>query len=336
MIRFIPLILFLLFLGGCSKPSVYDKQFLQFGTLIEVSLVSDTPETAEKLFTQIEGYLSEKNQQWHGWREGTLMTFNKNLLSRPSTEVPPELTELIELSNWGYKNSEGRFNPAMGKLIAAWGFHAKQQPDRATIERIQADIPTMDDLVIEQGMAHSLNPELQLDFGAVAKGLAVKQIAELIRQAGINDFIINAGGDIQATGKHLQRNWKVGIEDPFSEGVIGGVDVSNASVFTSGNYRRFYIDEQGQKRHHIINPFTGNPSEQISASTVITDDPAIADIAATTLMLTDIENLKHITNLLGIQKFLLISESGTAYLSPQMQQMISWEPGNQLEVVLIQ
>ena len=250
-----------------------------------------------------------------------------------AVEIPPQLDHLIRLSRQYYDLSEGLFNPALGKLVAAWGFHQQQPPDKALIADIQRDIPDMWDLLLEDKYALSLNPHLQLDFGAVAKGTAIKQIAGLLRQQQYRHFIINAGGDIYAEGQKHQRHWRVAIENPYREGIIATLELPPAmSIFTSGNYRRYYLDENQQRRHHIIDPRSGQPSKQISAATVMHTDPEVADIAATTLMLTEISRIKITAQKLGIVDFLVLTEQNHAFISKSMLKKITWHQTNSLNI----
>ncbi len=334
-----------LLLLACQPPFQHQQQqFLQFGTLIDVTLEGVAPDKAQQVFTQIETLLKQRHRQWHGWQEGELQRFNRALASGQQVVIPPILRELIERSKTYYQITGGRFNPALGKLVAAWGFHQNQSPDYANIERLRRNLPDMDDLIIDADRARSTNPDLQLDFGAIAKGLAIRQIATLIRQQGITDFLINAGGDIYAE-KNLRDDktgWRVAIENPFydpdhASRIVGTVTLKAAeSIFTSGDYRRFSIDKNGRKRHHIIDPKSGEPSRQVSSATVLTNDPVLADVAATTLMLTAPQDLAAVTRALGIRDFLIITSAHTAYLSSSLQPRIEWPPEPGLNIQIVQ
>ncbi len=333
-------------LSAChAPPATYQQSFLQFGTLIDITLVSDNSARANKTFDQIEALLKARHHQWHGWHDGELMRFNKALAKTVKTgrsiAIPSVLRELITASKHYYALSDGLFNPALGRLIAAWGFHQSPTPDYALIKRLQTNPPGMDDLIIEQGRARSRNANLQLDFGAIAKGLAVRQMAALIRHNRIDDFIINAGGDVFAAGRDIDPGWRIAIENPFfaahnSARTIGKIIVhAPVSIFTSGNYRRFYRDKNGIRRNHIINPKSGEPSRHISLVTIVTKDPVLADAAATTLMLTPPSALAKMTTRFGIDEYLVITEQHQAYLSRRMNARIEWRPDISLQKHII-
>ena len=325
-------------LNGCQSQQVFQQRFLQFGTIIDISLVSTDRQQAEQVFDEIAQLLETRQHEWHGWEKGTLSQFNQ-ALTQPTQEgvpIPETLQQLVRESKKYYTLSEGLFNPALGRLIAAWGFHASSDPDFETIQLIKQNLPGMDDLRISQQRAYSTNPHLQLDFGAIAKGLGVKQIAELVRLHQIRNFIINAGGDIFAQGKNPHRDWRIALQNPFGDGVLGSLSTSEAiSVFTSGNYRRYYMDSNNKKRHHIIDPVTGEPSTNISAVTLMHADPVIADIAATTLMLTQPAQLKKMATRLGIQDFLAITEQHKLFISQSMLNKIQWTQPEDLELHIL-
>ncbi len=337
----------LVLLSGCQSQQLFQQRFLQFGTIIDITLVTNDQRKALKLFDEIETLLKKRHVEWHGWQDGTLNQFNQALITQSAVhpqqgiKLPETLQLLIHDSKKYYALSNGLFNPAMGKLIEAWGFHQKSSPNLNLIEKIKQDIPGMHDLIIKDNHAITLNPNLQLDFGAIAKGLAIKQISQLIQQYQINNYIINAGGDIFARGQKQGKDWRIAIENPFpaddkSEKVIGKISTSESvSIFTSGNYRRFYVDKNNIKRHHIINPLTGEPSLNISAITLLHKDPVIADIAATTLMLTKITDLKKMANKLEIEDFLAISDQQEIYISESMMNKIEWSNKQHLKINLL-
>ena len=166
----------------------------------------------------------------------------------------------------------------------------------------------MPDLKLKQRQAFSTNPHLQLDLGGIAKGYAIGLIADYLTETGFKHFLINAGGDLYFTGTKLGKSWKVGIQNPFEPGAIASVSLeSEHYLFTSGNYQRHY--RQADKIiHHIIDPRTGEPSKHISSATVLSSNPVLADVAATTLMIDGIENHRSLAKSLGIKDYLIVSQ----------------------------
>jgi FAD:protein FMN transferase len=329
------LLLALISSSACQTETNHSQQFLQFGTLIDITLASTSEEKANNSFAEIEALLVKRHSDWHGWEDGSLTRFNKALHKSPDKgiPVPDNLQRLIKDSKKYYQISDGLFNPALGKLIGAWGFHDHSEADMPLINEIKKNIPGMDDLHIRNQLAYSGNPHLQLDFGGIAKGLAIEEIQQLLAGNGIENFIINAGGDILAAGQNGQRNWRVAIQDPFKEDVIGTIELApSQSIFTSGNYRRFQNQPDHKKRHHIINPKTGEPSLYISSATVITNDPVLADAAATTLMLGGKEQIKDLASALGIQQYMVITEQSEVIISQSMYDKLAWHEEQQFKI----
>lgn len=326
-----------LVITACQTQSSHSRQYLQFGTLIEITLASTTEQQSNSAFAAIEALLIQRHSDWHGWEDGSLTAFNKALAEYPErgTEVPQNLKRLISDSKKYFNLSGGLFNPALGKLIGAWGFHEHTEPDLQLIDKIKQDIPGMNDLVIKNQLAYSTNPHLQLDFGAIAKGLAILEIRQLLLDQGIHNFIINAGGDINVAGNNGSRNWRVAIQDPFKEDIIGSVELApSQSIFTSGNYRRYYEQPEHKRRHHIINPKTGEPSLFISSATVMHPDPVLSDVAATTLMLGTQDQIKTLANALGIQKYMVITEQREVIISQPMYDDLAWHNQQQFNIQL--
>lgn len=125
---------------------------------------------------------------------------------------------------------------------------------------------------------------MEIDLGSIAKGYIADEIANILKQEGVNRAIIDLGGNIYALGsKSSDSNWKIGIQNPFNDRgeVVGGIEVSDKTVVTSGIYERF-IEENGVKYHHILNPKTGYPYEtDIAGVSIIADESIDADALST-------------------------------------------------------
>ena len=259
--------------------------------------------------------MADYRANWHAWEDSDLYRFNRSLVSLQPTTIPPSLSELINLSQYYYLRSDRLFNPALGKLIAAYGFHGSSQPDHATISVIQQNMPGMLDLQINGQLATSSNQHLQLDFGGIAKGYAIGLIATFLQQQGYENFLINAGGDLITSGSKFGKSWHIAVQDPFKPGAIASIKlIGRHSLFTSGNYQRFY--QQGDNRvHHIVDPRTGAPSVQISSATVLTNDPTLADVAATTLMIDGLKNSHSLAQSLDINDYMIVSNDQEIIIS---------------------
>jgi len=227
------LILSIVLLSGCRPtPRVVEHHLLEFGTIIEITLVTDDLAGAERVLGEVEDRLRRYRSWWHAWEDSDLTRFNDGLRRRQRVPIPDSLAPLLDLSQRYYEASGGLFNPAIGELVAAYGFHGAER-DQAGIDALRASLPGMSDLAIEDGHAQSRHPRLRLDLGGIAKGYAVGLIGEYLKRNGIGNFIVNAGGDMQIAGNRLGRPWRIGIQDPYAPGIIDSLDLAgDQSLFT--------------------------------------------------------------------------------------------------------
>ncbi|MCP4492453.1 MAG: FAD:protein FMN transferase [Gammaproteobacteria bacterium] len=310
---------------GCeTRQQIIEQRILQFGTVIDITLVHSDIEQAESSLRAVEQQLQQYRAYWHAWEDSDLLRFNRSIASGQITQIPDSLIELIELSQDYYRSSQQLFNPAIGKLIAAYGFHGNEQPDVELIGLIQQDLPTMLDLKMENGMASSDNPHLLLDLGGIAKGYAMSLVADYLKESGFENFLINAGGDLISAGTRLGKSWTIGVQNPFKSGTIAMMMLEgDRNLFTSGNYQRYYL-ENDKIVHHIIDPRSGKPSQQISSATVLADDPVRADVAATALMIDGWHNHASLTKSLGITDYLIVSEEKEMIVSRALSRKIEF------------
>lgn len=318
----------LISLVSCAgEVPTYQAQFYVFGTLVDITVVGAEPAKAEKAIAAINADFQRMNHEWHAWKPGPLTDLNKAIADGKSAPVIPSLIPIIKQSKVLYRKSDGLFNPAIGRLLNLWGFQADEPPNgppppRAVITDLVSKHPSMDDVEIRDGMLICDNPAVKLDFGAFAKGYAVDRAIDQLRAMGIKNAIVNAGGDLRAIGSHGDRPWKVGIRHPQGKGVLASLDVEgDESVFTSGNYER-YREYEGVRYMHILDPRTGMPVQGVTSVTVIHDNGAVADAAATALVVAGPKEWHRIAKKMGIKYVMLVDETGTVYMNPRMAKRV--------------
>ncbi len=313
-------------LGGCERRShLVEQHLLEFGTLIEITLITADLNHADVLLREIESRLRAYRDQWHAWEDSDLTRLNRALQSGKPVAVPASLRELIALSRYYHALSDGLFNPALGRLVAAHGFH-DGEVDTVLAAAIARDIPDMRDLEFDGERARSRHAQLQLDFGGIAKGYAVGLIGDYLDANGIGDYVINSGGDLQIAGNRFGRPWRVGIQNPFAPGAIARIHLEGRhSLFTSGNYaRRFH--RGGEIAHHIIDPRSGKSARGQSSATVLANDPVLADVAATALMIDGQRKAHDLALSLGIEDFLVVSDRREILVSRSFAEKLEISP----------
>ena len=318
-----------LLITACSEPPPLTAEYYVFGTLVEVAVSGVDKQTANRAFTDLQQSLQNMHRDWHAWEPGDLTELNRALAAGQTREVAADIAHLIRQSQVLEQRTGGRFNPAIGGLVELWGFHTSEfpvvgpppQPD-AILAWVEQQ-PSMSDIHVEKHVVWSTNPAAQLDFGGIAKGFGVDLAARLLRRHGITDAIVNAGGDLRAFGNHQGRRWRVAVRNPLG-GIIGSIEITgDEAVFTSGNYQRFRQD--GTDRYpHIIDPRNGYPARDVIAVTVMADEGALADAAATALVVAGLTEWPDVAASLGLDKILVTDRNGRLYVTAAMNRRIEW------------
>lgn len=209
--------------------------------------------------------------------------------------VDDQFKIVFNLAKQIHKETDGYFDPTVGILVNAYGFGADKPLDVTDDLRDSLlQYVGFDKLALKQNVLLKANPNTQFDFNAIAKGYTLDLIASYLAQSGGANYLIELGGEIVAKGQNLDsmRAWTVGIDDPqrFEERVLKQkIQFSNKAMASSGNYRKFRVDEKGNKYVHTIDPFTGAAKiSNVLATSVIANDCATADAWATSFMVMDL------------------------------------------------
>ena len=327
----LPLLVFLSLLGCERAPTDHQQTLLVFGTLLDVKAYTDRPEHFNKAVHELEQTFQTMHREWHAWKgEGELVRLNRAIADGEGSAVSASLAELLGNARQYAIASDELFNPAIGGLIGLWGFHSDEPPGgpppaAEQIEALVAAGPSMRDLRFEGLRLSSVNPAVSIDLGAFAKGYALNLAIEQLHGQGIDNAIVNAGGDLCVSGRHGDRPWMIGIRHPLGEGVIASVGVSDGEcVLTSGNYER-YREHEGIRYAHIIDPRTGYPVRHVASATVISKNGGLADAAATALSVAGPQDWRRIAARMGLTQVMLVDDQGVVYLTPAMQQRITLE-----------
>ncbi len=326
-------------LAACSRAELHHSQLFSFGTLVDISLWDASPEQVKNAERIIQDELQTMHNAWHAWQPGPLTETNQQLRTGEWFNPPAGLLPLISQAKQLYQRSGGLFNPAIGQLVALWGFHSDTlpsgpPPEPAAIAQLVALKPGMDAITIDGQRLRSGNPAVQLDLGAFAKGYAVDRIIEKLIASGIKNAIINAGGDLRAIGRHGDRPWRIGIRNPRQQGVLAAIELEeDESVFTSGDYERSY-QYDGKRYHHILDPRTGYPARGVTSVTVIHNNAAEADAAATALFVAGPREWYKTARSLNIKYVMLVDDKGVIHMNPAMAKRVQFEVADKPEVVL--
>lgn len=327
-------------LSACAPNDtvVHETRYV-FGTLVEFTIRTDDEAAARRAIAAVDREFRRMHVEWHAWKPGgELVAINKAFAEGRSSPVSSFVLPLIEKAQVFERQSGGLFNPAIGNVLDVWGFHVDapekgRLPDFARVRELAAAGPSMDDVHIEGNTVRSANPAVSLDFGGFAKGVALDLAVAKLKQLGVDNAIVNAGGDLNTLGSAGGRPWKVGIRDPRDWGVIASVELSGGeNLYTSGNYERF-VEADGVRYSHILDPRTGMPVEHIISASVIHTDGALADAAATALSVAGPDGWEDVARGMGVRYVMLVDKSGNVFVSPEIRARITLETDKRLTVV---
>jgi thiamine biosynthesis lipoprotein len=345
MLRKLGLFLLGISLIACSKnPAelLYKQQFYVFGTMISISIWGVSETQAKQAVDTIEQDLQTMHKNWHAWNPSSpLMELNHAFAAGKSFEVnDPTLLHMLTISKKYYHETEGLLNPTIGKMIELWGFHQDEMPkgpppSKEALVKLLAQNPSMDDIDINGKMVSSRNPNVYLDFGAIGKGYAVDLAIEHLQKLGINNAIVNAGGNLKAMGKRGAHPWQIGIRHPDGSAVLAAISTEQEeSVITSGDYER-YREFEGKHYSHILDPRIGWSAQEFASVTIVDKNAALANAASTAISVSGMKDWYRIAKQLGVKYVMLVNHAGTVYLNPAMAKRLEFDPKHPPEVKLL-
>lgn len=226
-------------------------------------------------------------------------------------------TKAVEVS----EKTGGLFDVTVAPIINAWGFGftRKALVNKHMIDSLLGDVGYKM-VRLQMNKVIKTKPGVMLDFNAIAQGYSIDVLASFLDARGVKDYIVELGGEVKAKGKKSRNEfWKIGVDQPNEvatddrplEAVI---QLQNKALATSGNYRKFYV-ENGEKHSHIINPVTGYPEKHtLLSATVIAEDCMTADAYATAFMVMGVDQSKQFLQKnagLGLEVFFIFNEKET-------------------------
>ena len=301
----LPFILFFfvpVFFTACS-PEEHSIDFWAMDTYCEVTVYGGDCSSAENAVEQTEILLRDS-----GGDSNTLFAYEKK-----EFEVPYDISNAVNLSlDISYKTG-GLFDITIAPLSLLWDVSNRTAPPTENeIEEAKA-LVGYEKLTVSGNKIIFSDYDMGIDIGAIGKGLAANKAVEALKKDGVEEAVVNLGGNVSVIGNKNGEGYKIGIRNPFSSGIAGYVTVSDTSVVTSGSYERNFIYE-GKLYHHILNPFTGYPFENgLVSATVICDDSLVADSLSTAFFAVGEEGAKTLLeecSNYNIKGVILISESG--------------------------
>lgn len=309
-----------------TMPYQHDTGFV-FGTIYNITYQSD-----RNLKAEIEAELKKV--------DGSLSTFNtSSIISRinrnEDVKVNGMFADVFGLAQKISAETGGAFDITVAPLVNVWGFGFKNdtQPTKHTLDSLKR-ITGYEKIALVGSKVIKKDKRIMLDCSAIAKGYGSDVVARYLRGKGIDNFMVEIGGEIVTRGINEKRlPWKIGVTRPTDDSLSTNkelqtiLNVTNKAMATSGNYRNFYY-KNGKKYAHTIDPKTGYPVQHnILSATVLADNCATADAYATAFMVLGLDKTKDILNRHPeLMAYLIYSNNNgenTVWFSPSMKDKIA-------------
>ena len=309
-----------------STPYQHDRGMV-FGTVYHI-----TYQSSKSLQKDIEAELAKVDASLSPFNERSIITaVNENR----DTVVNKMFSDVFALAMKISDSTNGAFDITVAPLVNAWGFGFKggAMPSRHQVDSLKA-LVGYHKVSLTNGRVSKTDPRIMLDCSSIAKGYGCDVVAKFLSAKGIDNYMVEIGGEIVTRGISEKRlPWKIGVTKPTDDSLNVNqeiqtiINVTDKAMATSGNYRNFYY-KNGRKYAHTIDPSTGYPVQHnILSSTVIADDCATADAYATAFMVMGLDKAKTILSRHPelMAYFILASDDGTnkVWFSPTMKDKIA-------------
>lgn len=293
----------------------FSEQQDAMGTRISVTVWHDEASIAKKAIADVMAEMQRIDQTYSPYIE----TSELSRLNKEAARTPQVVSaEMALLLSTAYRISEltlGAFDITFASVGHLYDYRKQQQPSKVKRKQKQAAIDYRWVILIE-GKVSFKHPDVMIDLGGIAKGYAADQAIAILKKKGIRHASFSAGGDSRLLGDRRGRPWLVGIENPRQQDTIAiTLPLDNTAVSTSGDYERFFIDQQtGERVHHIINPKSGASAKGISSVTILGDNGLQTDPLSTSVFVMGVtKGLSLVNRLPGIEAIIIDSEGRVRY-----------------------
>lgn len=313
------LALFLVFvITGCKKkPHEFKFGGKTMGTTYSVIVYEIIDEQKIKdLEVGVLDELNKINDSMSTWKKDSDLSKFNSFVANEYMQMPKDILSLIEIAKNIGESTGGKYDITIGALVDLWGFGSKgsrdKPPSKAQIDEA-LKLVGADKLVVDlkENKLMKKVAGLEVDLSSIAKGFAVDKVSEYLKSEGLNNFLVEIGGELRASGTKSGGNiWKIGIEKPLKDGKLEPqkiIDLDNFSIATSGNYKNYF--KYGDKYYgHTIDPTTGASAiHNLLSVSVLHQKCALADAWATALMVSGEKHALEIAEREGLVAYLMVN-----------------------------
>lgn len=312
--------LLLCVVAGCAQAKWHGDTQDIMGTKVSVALYLDDDVKAEQAVATVMEEMRRIDATFSPYIETSELYKVNQLAPKANAQKPlkisAELASIIDKSLYYSRLSEGAFDITFASLARYYDYRKKLKPSEQQREEL---LPAINYHFIHLDKNNNTlwfeHPRVTIDLGGIAKGYAVDQAIAILKNFGVSHASVTAGGDSRVIGDKLGRPWLVGIKNPRADKVAITLPLENVAVSTSGDYERYFIDEKGERVHHIINPRTGkSPVSGVNSVTIIGPVGIDTDALSTTVFILGADKgLALINKLPGFDAVVITTDGKVLY-----------------------
>lgn len=314
-----PAALFLCLAAGCGQPVAAPPEQVEFtgaimGTTYHIKVATAMTDPESTAIAQaLEDALQDVDNTMSTYKPDSEISRLNTAPAGTPVPLSDNTLRVIAMAQQVNRESDGAFDITVGPLVNAWGFGPDgpgEIPDDGKLAELLLLVGP--DKITLDPAARTITRAMEgvyCDPASVAEGFAVDQAADLLLARGYSDFMVEIGGEVRCSGHNASGGpWKIAIEKPVDDGRViqEVVGLSDISLSTSGNYRKFYIVD-GKRISHTIDPKTGRPVDhQLASASVLHPNCALADAYSTAIMVLGPEKGMAFAEKLGLPALLIV------------------------------
>jgi thiamine biosynthesis lipoprotein len=260
-------------LAACARPGAHHEESYVFGTRVEITTWGVEEAKATKAVGAVLREFDRLHRAIHAWEPSELTAVNSAIAQGRTATVSPELAGMLVEAKEMAARGDYLFDPAIGGLIGLWGFQndhfEARLPAPEAVEKLLLAHPSMADVQIVGHQVSSRNPAVRIDLGGFAKGWALDRAVTILRANGVENALVNIGGNLIALGSKDGTPWRVGIQHPRRGGALATLNLKDGeAIGTSGDYQRFF-DLGGERYCHLLDPRSGRPAQGTESLSIL-------------------------------------------------------------------
>jgi thiamine biosynthesis lipoprotein len=324
----------LLLLAACSHPALHHRESYVFGTRVEILIAGVNETQARPAASAVLQEFDRLHRTYHAWHPSELSDLSAALAEGKTLHVSSEMAALLTDAKRFSALGDGLFDPGIGQLINIWGFQSDEfkaaLPDPSLLAEWRENRAGIADLSIDGQLIGSRSRRVAIDLGGYLKGYALDRAVAILREQGINNALINIGGNIMALGSKNGVPWSVGIQHPRQPGPLATLQLHDGEALgASGDYQRFF-ELDGKRYCHLLDPVSAEPVMHTQALTVLISlrpgAGTLSDMATKPLFIAG-ARWPELAVKLGVDQVLRVDATGSLFVSPKMRERLEFLSG---------